>query len=220
MKIYSIFQSVDGEVNNRGMGAMTVFIRLAGCSAKCSYCDTEYAKSADSGTDMLIDEVVDKVLAFDCKNVTITGGEPLEQAEELRMLLILLDNHDLNVSIETNGFEYFNKDVYPYSNMHWVVDIKKDQPTTLPCVDKRYPAMNLEKTDYIKMVIGDSIDFVQAVHVKEILQRLGVKATFAFSPEYSSLSPDELLSWMKKHKQTDAVLSVQLHKVLNLSEAN
>jgi 7-carboxy-7-deazaguanine synthase len=216
VKIYSIFSSVDGEVNNRGMGAMTTFVRLAGCSADCSYCDTEYAKSSDSGVDLTIAEIMQKIASNDCNNVTITGGEPLEQFFELSYLVEALNENEYNVSIETNGLQPFTKLHTPWNKAHWVVDLKKETNQTA----KMFQNMHLDRNDYIKMVIGSYDQFIHACDIKRGMQLLNEQATFAFSPEYGVVSPDELLKWMKQHKQMDAVLNVQLHKILSLTEAN
>lgn len=216
MRIYSIFQSVDGEVNSRGMGAMTTFIRFAGCSAQCSFCDTEYAKDKNSGVEMTVEEVMKKVSRFECNNVTITGGEPLEQPGALLELLFSLTENQYNVSIETNGFHPFTKSMHPYNKVNWVVDIKKEGKPYKPT----FVAMCLTYKDYIKQVVGSKSDFVVACAKKRELQNDGVRATFAFSPEYGKVTPDELVKWMKEYKEFDSVLNVQLHKVLNLSEDN
>ena len=58
MFVNEIFYSIDGE--GLRTGELAVFIRLAGCNLKCSYCDTLYALKKSSGTFMSIDEILDK----------------------------------------------------------------------------------------------------------------------------------------------------------------
>jgi 7-carboxy-7-deazaguanine synthase len=215
VRIYSIFSSVDGEVNNRGIGAMTTFVRFAGCSAACSFCDTDYAKSRNSGTEQTVDEVMHSISSFNCKNVTITGGEPFEQRHALATLVYSLYRSGYNISVETNGIHQFSKELVPWMFASWVVDIKKEYPASL----QMYMDMHLCKNDFIKMVVGTPVDFQCAIRRKYDLQLRGVKATFAFSPEYGVLTPDVLLGWMKQYRQTDAVLNIQLHKILNLTES-
>ena len=41
LKITEIFHSLQGEALQAGLP--TVFIRLTGCSLRCTYCDSEYA---------------------------------------------------------------------------------------------------------------------------------------------------------------------------------
>ena len=82
MKINEIFFSIQGE--GKWTGLPNVFIRTTGCNLRCSYCDTKYAYT--NGKEMIFDEILKKISNFSCKNVCITGGEPLEQEEFLENL--------------------------------------------------------------------------------------------------------------------------------------
>ena len=216
VRIYSIFQSVDGEVNNRGIGSPATFIRFAGCSANCQYCDTEYAKPVDSGSTVTVGQIIKSLELYGCNNVTITGGEPLEQEQALQALLYQLVARNYNVSVETNGLNKFTKLLKPYMDVHWVVDIKQDG---LVLMDN-YILMALNNQDIIKMVVGTEQDFKDAVNRKKFLQDQGVTARFAFSPMYNVSTPNKVLGWIKKYNQVDSMLNVQLHKVCQLDEAN
>jgi 7-carboxy-7-deazaguanine synthase len=215
-RIYSIFQSVEGEVNARGIGAMTVFIRFAGCHATCTFCDTTYAKDPASGRVMSVSEVMEEVSKYNCPNVTITGGEPMEQYDELCNLLHALDANQYNVSVETNGLHSFWRRNAPMIHATFVVDIKNEGFMAL----SRIVNMGLTSSDILKMVVGSEADFAVACTRKRELQERGVKARFAFSPEFGKVDPDRILSWMKKYDQNDAILNFQAHKVLNLTENN
>lgn len=216
VRIYSMFHSVDGEVNNRGIGSPATFIRFAGCSANCVYCDTEYAKPANSGSTITVGQIIKALELYGCKNVTITGGEPLEQEAALQALLYQLEARDYNVSVETNGLHRFTKLLKPYVYAHWVVDIKQDG---LVLMDT-YILMGLNNMDIIKMVVGNETEFKEALNRKIFLQDQGVAARFAFSPKHGMASPNNVLGWIKKYNQMDAMLNVQLHKVCELDEAN
>lgn len=216
MRIYSIFNSVNGEVNKHGIGSMTTFIRFAGCSTACPFCDTEYAKSKDSGQEMSVGDILNRLRELSATRVTITGGEPLEQRDDLEKLLSTLHRFGYPVTVETNGQHLFNKDAWVYSTANWVVDIKMFDAFPV----ERYARMNLERDDYIKMVIGSMDEFYLAVSIKNELQKMKCRATFAFSPMYGQITPNILLQAMMKTHQTDAVLNVQLHKICSLEEAN
>lgn len=216
VRIYSMFHSVDGEVNNRGIGSPATFIRFAGCSANCAYCDTEYAKPLNSGSTITVKQIVKALELYGCKNVTITGGEPLEQEAALQALLYQLEARGYNVSVETNGLHKFTKLLKPYVYAHWVVDIKQ---AGLVLMDT-YILMGLNNMDIIKMVVGNETEFKEALNRKLFLQEQGVSARFAFSPKHGMASPNNVLGWIKKYNQMDAMLNVQLHKVCELDEAN
>lgn len=59
MVISEIFYSIQGE----GLltGVPSVFIRLAGCTLGCQWCDTKYAWDPDAGVDLTIPQIIQKV---------------------------------------------------------------------------------------------------------------------------------------------------------------
>jgi len=81
LKISEIFYSLQGE--GARIGTPTIFIRTSGCKTKNACyqmgikCDTEF----ESGKEMLLQEIVEWIdnNAQGCKQITWTGGEPLDQ---------------------------------------------------------------------------------------------------------------------------------------------
>ena len=76
------YYSLQGEGTRAGEPA--VFLRLAGCNRRCTWCDTKY--SWETGLELTEEEVARRMLAFDCRHFVITGGEPLLQTEKLENL--------------------------------------------------------------------------------------------------------------------------------------
>ena len=74
MRVTEIFHSIQGESSYAGQPC--VFVRLAGCPLRCTWCDSEYTFSG--GTELTLDEVLARVRAYRCRLVEITGGEPLQ----------------------------------------------------------------------------------------------------------------------------------------------
>lgn len=110
MKVSEIFYSVQGEID---IGKPAIFIRLSGCNLirenkVCEFCDSLYA---EQGEEITITDVLQKVKSFDCRNVVITGGEPLYQLEDLIILVQELDKEGYSIDIETNG-TIFSDDVF------------------------------------------------------------------------------------------------------------
>jgi len=104
LKINDIFWSFQGE--GVRMGRSSVFIRLAGCSMNCTYCDTK--ESWGAGISVPLERIVEKIGAYMAvypdSQVVITGGEPLEQ--DISQFVNVLQEMELFVSIETNGSRY------------------------------------------------------------------------------------------------------------------
>ena len=98
LRITESFSSIQGETSK--IGLPTVFIRLTGCPLRCQYCDTSYAFYG--GEIMLFEDIICQVTKFNCKDVCVTGGEPLAQSGSKKLLKDLVDL-DFRVSLETGG---------------------------------------------------------------------------------------------------------------------
>jgi len=120
-----IFHTLQGEGPNAGSPA--VFVRAALCNLRCDWCDSSHAWKFDGATpseanatevdpspalrggayvEISPAEVADRVLAFDCRRLVLTGGEPmLQQPAWIEMLGCLRDRRagDVFVEVETNG---------------------------------------------------------------------------------------------------------------------
>src|SRR5262249_8252508 len=96
--VHEIYRSIQGESTFAGLPC--VFVRLAVCNARCSYCDTPHA--FNQGENWLPDQVVEMVRGYQCPLVEITGGEPLLQ-EEVFPLMTRLADVGLTVLLETSG---------------------------------------------------------------------------------------------------------------------
>ena len=103
MRIHEMFESIQGEGPYSGLP--TYFIRTAGCSIGCVWCDTKQAWSKDSGKSMKVKEIVEKVKTeYNNKWVSITGGNPFEQdLNELQDLILKLKRLEYSILIEHPG---------------------------------------------------------------------------------------------------------------------
>ena len=86
LRITEIFHSLQGESST--VGWRTVFVRLTGCPLRCGYCDTAYAFKG--GEWMEIDAILRQVVSLGARYVTVTGGEPLAQADCPALLTALV----------------------------------------------------------------------------------------------------------------------------------
>ena len=103
LKVSEIFYSLQGE--GARIGTPTIFIRLQGCKAKNACfaagikCDTEF----ESGKEILLEEIESWINenANGCKEITWTGGEPLDQLnQEIVMYFV---SKGFFQAIETSG---------------------------------------------------------------------------------------------------------------------
>ena len=69
---------------------------------RCSWCDTPYTSWAPEGGDMSVDDIMTRILEFDCPYCVITGGEPTV-AVGMGELTQKLRRAGLHVTLETNA---------------------------------------------------------------------------------------------------------------------
>jgi len=204
LRITEIFHSLQGETSTAGLP--TVFIRLTGCPLRCRYCDTAYAFSG--GEVKPLAEILAAVASFNCRYVTVTGGEPLAQPECLELLRALCDQ-GYRVSLETGG----------------ALSIRDVDPRVVVILDLKTPASgeahrNLEENigllkpaDEVKFVICDEQDYLWArakIQLYELPERVG---EVLLSPAYQQLSVRELAEWILRDG-LPVRLQLQQHKLI------
>ena len=91
------------------MGTPSVFVRLAGCPMRCSWCDTRYAWDFAAGIDLEPARIIEEVRKWSCTHVVLTGGEPmvgpdLTPRPGLVDLTHRLKGLGRHITIETAGF--------------------------------------------------------------------------------------------------------------------
>ena len=103
LKINEIFWSAQGEGMHSGVPA--IFVRLAGCSLRCPYCDTRdaWARGRRMSAAAVAAAVDELQAAYPRSRLVLTGGEPLEQ--DLGDLLAACGGRHV-VAVETNGLHY------------------------------------------------------------------------------------------------------------------
>lgn len=203
LRITEIFYSLQGETSR--MGLPTVFVRLTGCPLRCGYCDTGYAFSG--GKSMSISEIMGEVASFSPRYVTVTGGEPLAQADSLVLLAALCDR-GYSVSLETSGaLDIARVD----ARVSRIVDIKTPGSGE---VEKNHwnNLAYLTSHDEIKFVLCDRADYDWA-RQKLLELKLDVICPVLFSPAYGQLVPADLAVWILQD-QLPVRLQLQLHKLL------
>jgi 7-carboxy-7-deazaguanine synthase len=190
MLINEIFFSLQGESTLAGLPC--VFIRLAGCNLDCSWCDTDYARSADGTVERTIDEILSEVEAFPAGFVEITGGEPLLQEETPELAARLLKRFE-RVVLETNGS--IDIGVVPEGVVR-VVDVKCPSSGVIDSFRMENLPL-LTPLDEMKFVIADRGDYEFA---KEFISSMGSTRLRAdkilFSPVSGSLEARDLAGWI------------------------
>jgi len=203
LRISEIFFSIQGETSKTGLP--TVFIRLTGCPLRCQYCDTSYAFYG--GKVMLFEDIISQVKKFNCKDICVTGGEPLAQSNSKKLLKQLVDL-DFQVSLETGGsitLEGIDERV------KIIMDVKT--PDSGESTKNKWENMDLlKKSDELKFVICSREDYQWSKNIIEEY-KINEICSILFSPSSESLDPRDLAEWILTDKLSIR-FQIQIHKIL------
>ncbi len=219
MRLIELYKSVQGESSFAGLPC--IFVRLAGCNLRCSWCDSEYTFSG--GQSFTADEILARIEALaPCRLIEFTGGEPLLQARELLPLMDLLLARNYTLMIETSGEQ-------PLAGVpravHKIVDVKCPGAGAAANSFRRENLAMLTPNDEVKFVLADRADYEFArdfIRTHGLAVRCGeVLLSPAFlkaptdlrSTDNCALDPRLLVEWMLADG-LPARLSLQIHKYI------
>jgi 7-carboxy-7-deazaguanine synthase len=216
--LIEIYKSVQGESSFAGRPC--IFVRLAGCNLRCSWCDSEYTFTG--GYKLSEDQVVAEIEKLaPVRLIEFTGGEPMLQERELVPLMERLLAAGYELMIETSGERPLER---APKAVHKIVDVK------CPASGEggSFRLTNLEHltgNDEVKFVIADRADYEFA---RDFIRQYGLETRgggVLLSPAFSKtpslerstsnalLDPRELVDWMLADG-LDARLSLQIHKYI------
>lgn len=172
VRLSEIFTSVEGE--GVLFGTKTMFVRLAGCPLKCHWCDTTYAIPMDSGVDLSVEEVKDRIsqeLVPNTYKVNFTGGEPLAQHRAvIELARFVKEKKGVRTYLESACYDSARfAEVLPYMDIV-KVEFKLKDARAVAGGDRNYATLvknELEclrmaaeagKKPYVKVVVTNSSD--------------------------------------------------------------
>ncbi len=187
-------------------GYPVIILRTWGCNLNCSFCDTEFAREGKPEV-FSIDRIIEILSSHKLKNILITGGEPLLQAD-LCDLIERLTFLEYSVSVETNG----SLDISSISRAQKrIIDVKCPGSGE----SGSFLTDNLDRlrdSDEIKFVISSLQDYEYAKSF--INSHLSCfRGEVIFSPAIPCLDPKTLAEWVI-NDNIPVRLQVQLHKIL------
>ena len=151
---------------------------------------------------------MEKVRAFGCNLVEITGGEPLAQDEAFALIEQLCDE-GYEVLVETGGF-FSTERVDPRAKV--ILDVKCPASGE----EHRNDWSNLERLkpahDEVKFVIASEEDWLYARRVIEKHQ-LEKRCTILISPAWNQVNLQDLSEWVAS-SGLDVRMQLQLHKYI------
>ncbi len=218
LRLIELYKSVQGESSFAGVPC--VFVRLAGCNLRCSWCDSEYTfTGGQPWTDDAIAAEIEQLQP--CKLIEFTGGEPMLQARELLPLMQRLLDQGYELMMETSG-ERLLAEVPPA--VHKIVDVKC--PGSGMVHTFRMENLDaLTERDEVKFVLADRADYEFArdfIRSHDLAAKCGQillspafhkNASDVRSADNMALDPRLLVDWMLADG-LPARLSLQIHKFI------
>lgn len=204
LTVAETFYSIQGETSFAGYPC--VFIRLAGCNLRCSYCDARYTYE-EPGSQQTVAELAAFAASYPGIPVMLTGGEPLLQ-KNTSFLLELLVADGRTVLVETNGSLDIGMAPKPAIR---IVDMKCPESGMADMMRLENLAL-LQQDDEVKFVISSRADFDWAVELCRE-HDLAARTKVLFSPVSGRISP-AVLAEMILAAALPVRLQLQLHTIL------
>lgn len=200
-----IFCSIQGE--GLYVGERQVFVRTAGCSATCYWCDTNWSKKKrrlcvvhgaekrSLDNPMSVDATVSEVLALSGENdtvrtVSLTGGEPLEQGDFVGAVAASLRRHKRRIYLDTNGLEVAALGRLVQHVDVIAMDVKLPSATGRPCWDlhRAFLRAAAGAEVFVKVVVDHSTPVEELDDAVRLVAEVGRSIPLVFQPESSTFS--------------------------------
>jgi 7-carboxy-7-deazaguanine synthase len=238
VNVVEVFSSIQGE--GQYIGYRQVFLRLAGCNLECGFCDTpESRKLVPSGHIEMtagkrdfkvisnpislieLADYVNKLLVFPHHSVSLTGGEPLCQAEAIAKLAPLLNGA---IYLETNGSLPAELNlVLPYIDMV-SMDIKLPSACGQELWQEHEMFLRLSNTRnvFVKIVVTNKTSAEEFQQAIRLIAGVNPNIPLIIQPvtpinDCEGVTPDVVLAWQEQALVllNDVRVIPQTHKFMN-----
>jgi 7-carboxy-7-deazaguanine synthase len=219
LRLSELYTSVQGEGPN--VGTPTTFVRFAGCNMRCPGwpCDSPYAiepslfnKESEWVTP---DDIFERLKEHPSRNVTLTGGEPFLQPNELlQELFEKLWRDGYSIDIFTNGSRPFPRWTNHYRVtviMDWKLKGSGEAGTERDI--REVNRFTLLPKDAVKFVVKDLDDLREAQDLHTLWGPAPVHQTY-IGPAWMLIEPEVIVNFILEHNMHDVKLNLQTHKMI------
>jgi organic radical activating enzyme len=244
--VAEVFSSIQGE--GLLVGRRQVFVRLAGCAYGCRFCDQpsarergptarieQHAGEADfreAANPLSAEDLAAAALSLDTPpglhhSFSITGGEPLEQADFLEAFLPLLARRGLPIMLETNGLlpDEMGRVArwVEWVAMDWKVESATGAPTPVE-QHRRFLAAGRSSRVFVKAVVAEATTPAEIETAVEAIAAEGDSIPLVLQPVsqvQGGPTPPTARHLLRLHQAASAGLRDvrvigQMHRALNL----
>ncbi len=225
-KIVEIFRSIQGE--GPYAGEMQVFIRFFECNMHCTWCDTPQS-IGDGKREYLTYSAQElwqtiKPLTHNAATVSVTGGEPLIQAEFLKEFLPIVRRHKLKVYLDTNGtLPGGLKKILPLVDTI-AMDFKLSSSTkerSYLAEHEAFAKIAKRKELFVKIVTTKQTQWADFKKALEIIKKTAPKTWVYIQPNYNELKTGVIDHCLGLYEKAVDVyprvkLFPQVHKIMGI----
>lgn len=225
-KILEIFQSTQGE--GKYIGVPQVFVRFFECNMHCVWCDTPHSigDTTRHYKEFTLDSLVSEIKALwgQSHSVSITGGEPLVQAEFINTLTPVLRGLGMTVYLETNGV--LPKELAQVIDGVDIIAMDIKLPSSTQC--KAYwqehdEFLQIARTKdlFVKVVISNATTKEEVLQAAELVKRHAPDVPFILQPNFFDMKEgvvakcQEFQNDCLKHLPNVRIIP-QIHKFLKV----
>ena len=237
INVVEVFSSIQGE--GQCVGYRQVFLRLAGCNLECNFCDTPESRTvvAQSYMEMTagkrdfqiisnpmsivaLSRYVNNLLILPHHSVSLTGGEPLCQAEAIVKLAPLINGR---IFLETNGTLPSELSmVLPHIDII-SMDIKLPSATGQDMWQQHREFLHLANTRsvFVKVVVTNKTSTGELQQAIDLIAAVNPNIPLIIQPvtpirDCEGVTPDMVLTYQEKAlvKLRDVRVIPQTHKLM------
>ncbi len=225
-KILEIFHSTQGE--GKYVGVPQVFVRFFECNMHCVWCDTPHSigDTTRHYKEFSLDQIVDEVsrLWGRSHSVSLTGGEPLLQADFINRLTPVLKKNRMSVYLETNGV--LPDELAQVIDGVDIVAMDIKLPSSTQC--KEYWAEHEEflkiasaKDLFVKVVVSNQTTKEDIGRAVDLVKRLAPDVPFILQPNFFDMKDGIVARCVEFQKDclgslSDVRIIPQLHKFMKV----
>ncbi|MCF7870757.1 MAG: 7-carboxy-7-deazaguanine synthase QueE [Candidatus Omnitrophica bacterium] len=217
-KIGEIFKSYQGE--GPWQGKKQVFLRFFGCNLSCKFCDTKQ----NFYRLMTVPQVREEINSLgEFHSISLTGGEPLLQADFINDFLKKVKKNGKIIYLETNGILYRNlAKIINFVDMV-SIDFKLPSSTGVPPLwglHQRFVKAVGDVDAFIKVVVGKNTTIEDLDKTLAIIKKNRPGLLLVLQPEnpYEDLLKEKLSIFKKRSRKNSVSAEVisQLHKKIGI----
>lgn len=225
-RILEIFRSTQGE--GKYAGVPQVFVRFFECNMHCVWCDTPHSigDTTRHYKEYPLEKLVDEISGLwgESHSVSLTGGEPLVQADFINHLTPVLKSRKMPVYLETNGI--LPKELSQTIDGVDIIAMDIKLPSSTGCREywqehEEFLKIARSKDLFVKVVISKATTKEDVLRAADLVKRFAPEVPFILQPNFFDMKDGVVAQCVEFQKDClkylrDVRIIPQLHKFMKV----